>query len=471
MSDSKADADAVSEGEYLPDNHGLKRTLNLPQSTAIVTGGIIGVSIFLVPAAVADIAGHPILALSIWLVAGVLSACAALSFAELGAAIPETGGTIVHLERAYGRVVSFFYGWMVLCGYGAAALAVVAIMASGYGLRLLPPDIAEKIDPKFMAMFFIALTASVNILGIGKSARLQFVLTIGKCLLIVILITLPFVMGSVDFSVFSRPAEPALDMSGIASAISNGLIITIFSYSGSHFVTQVAGEVKHPAKDIPRAILLGFGAVLALYLLLNLSFIIGIPFDVFRQSDAVAADLMEAAVGPIGAYVVAGGIVLSTLAVLNAQFLGYPRVAFALASEGLLPSWMAALHKTTRAPWVAVFVVALISMAYISTGSYSTILTSVGFVAHLFTTLAVAALLVLRYKEPNLKRPYKVSLYPWTPLVFIIFSVVYLISLLINKPMESLIGIAIVASGFPVYLWRRGKGEPAGLPHEVATEL
>ncbi|MAP96642.1 MAG: hypothetical protein CMK07_17025 [Ponticaulis sp.] len=437
----------------------LERSLKLPQSITVVTGGIIGVSIFLVPASVANTAGHPILALSVWIIAGILSACAALTYAELGAAMPQTGGIYVFLKKGYGRIFGFFYGWMVMCGYGAAALAIVAIMASGYALRILPSDFAGQASGTLVAIGFIVISGAANLLGIAKSGNLQFVLTVVKVGLILILIALPLGAGHLDLAVFGMAPNPALDAPGIAKALSEGLLLTLFSYSGAHFATQIAGEIKNPARNIPRAIFYGFGIVLGLYLMLNTTIITTLPFETFRYSDAVAVDLMELALGPIGAYFVAISIMISALAVLNAQLMSYPRVVFALARDRLMPQWIADIHPVTHAPWVAVVAVALISVLYILSGSYQTILAAVAFISHSFTTLAVAAVFVFRRKYPDMPRPYKVTFYPYAPAAFILFSIVYLGMLLVTRTWESIAGIAIVASGLPVYLFMRPKAK------------
>lgn len=447
---------AEPETPHLDDEE-LKRSLELPQSITVVTGGIIGVSIFLVPAAIADTAGHPVLALFIWVLAGLLSACAALTYAELGASIPQTGGIYVFLKLAYGRLVGFFYGWMVMCGYGAAALAIVAIMASGYALRLFPEEFAANTSPIIVALGFIVISASVNLFGISTGGNLQFLLTSLKVGLILVLIALPLSSGHIDLSVFGMKADPALDPPGIAKAISDGLLLCLFSYSGAHFATQIAGEIKNPAKNVPRAIFIGFGIVMALYLLLNFTYITAIPFPELRVSDAVAVDLMQAALGPVGATLVAISIVISALAVLNAQLMSYPRVVFALAHDRLVPKKLATVHPVTKSPIIAVIAVALMSVFYILTGSYQTILAAVAFISHLFTTLAVIAVFIFRKRQPDLPRPYKVNLYPWAPAAFIIFSVIYLGMLLVTRTMESLAGIAIVASGFPVYWYMHRK--------------
>ncbi|WP_395673931.1 APC family permease [Phenylobacterium sp.] len=444
---------------------GLRRALGLPEATTLVAGGIVGASIFLLPAAVADIAGGPWLALTIWGIAGLVAACSALSFAELGAAIPQTGGAYVHLKRAFrSHFLGFSYGWMMLFGYGSAALAVVSIMASGYLSGLITAAGFEPPPERAMAIAMILTVAGLNTIGVKASGRAQIVLTATKFGLLILLVAVPLLTIGGDPAALSHPG-PERTPGELIGVITDGLLLCFFSFSGAYFVTQVAGELRNPQRDIPRAIALGFGAVLILYLLFNLVCILVLPFDQLRNSDRIAADVMRQAVGEPGAILVAIAIIISALGVLNAQLLSYPRVVFALAQDGLLPSFVAKVHERSRTPYLAVIAVTICACLYAASGSYRNILSAVGFVSHLFTVLAVVGLMVLRFREPDLPRPYRVRPYPWAPLVFIAISAIYLGNLLVTRFEQSMIGLLIVAVGAPVYFFRRSK-----IPRSIEAE-
>lgn len=433
----------------------LPRRLGLSSGATLVAGGIIGTSIFLVPSAVADTTGHPMLALGVWLLAGILAACAAVSFAELGAAIPETGGTYVHLKRAWrSNFVAFGFGWMMLFGYGSAAVAVVAIMASSYLMPLIQEGPVHPFHQSLCAMVIIAGITVLNVIGIRQGGGAQIVLTLSKIALILVLVAVPIGAGVVEPARFvSMPVDST--PAALAVSVAEGLILCLFAYSGSHFVTQVAGEVKNPRRDIPRAIFLGFSAVFVLYLTLNFVYLAGMPFAELRSSEAVAADLMHAAIGNRGTALVSIAIIVSALAVLNAQLMSYPRIVFALGRDGLLPNFIGSVHSRTRTPWIAVLIVALCAMFYVASGSYRDILGAVAFISHFFMTLAVGGLILLRVREPDLPRPYKVRPYPAAPLMFVLISIPYLGLLIAAKPLQTLTGVLIVALGAPVYLYRK----------------
>lgn len=448
-----SDAGGVGSGEAGAE--GLQRHLGLNAGTMLVLGGIIGASIFLVPGAVADATGHPVLTLFVWLLAGLLSACAALSFAELGAAIPATGGTYVHLKRAYrSEVIAYCYGWMMLFGYGSAAVAVVAIMASSYLCPLIASAVGWSLEEAPTAAAIILSIAVVNVAGVKQGGRVQVLLTVTKLSLIASLIVIPFVVGEIRFDRFSTATMPASPMQ-VVSSVSEGLILCLFAYSGAHFVTQVAGEMKRPQRDIPRSIFVGFTTVMGAYLALNVVYLVSMPFETLRVSRAVAADLLRSMIGDKGAWLVSLAIVVSSLAVLNAQLMSYPRIVFALSNDGLLPRPISKVHPRAHTPWIAIVVVAFCAVLYVATGSYREILASVAFVSHLFIVLAVAGLIVLRVREPQLCRPYRASFYPGAQLLFIGISLLYLLSLIVTKPAQTLVGVAIVAAGLPFYALRK----------------
>jgi APA family basic amino acid/polyamine antiporter len=237
------------------------------------------------------------------------------------------------------------------------------------------------------------------------------------------------------------------------------MILTIFSYSGWYFLTHVAGEVREPAKTLPRAIFGGMGILIALYLAVNAAYLYVLPFEAVRASSRVAADAMRAAVGPAGADILAGVVFLSALGAANAQLLNYPRITFSLARDGLFFERLAVVHPARKTPMAAIVVFALIACAFAAAGTYQQILTSVGFVGQLFMGLTVVGLLVLRRREPDLPRPFRVPGYPIVPLLYVAILLWYLANLLVNRLAPSLVGIGIVLAGVPFYRhWTRRRG-------------
>jgi APA family basic amino acid/polyamine antiporter len=434
----------------------LERGLGLSAAFALVAGGIIGVSIFLIPGAVAKAAGSSNLALAAWLVAGVLSGCAALCFAELGASIPETGGLYVYLKRAYrSEAIAFSYAWMICFAYGSGAIAVVAIMAATYLIPLLLPGGGGPNGAPIAACCLILTVLVLNLSGIRHSGKVQVALTVFKVLLLLAVAITPFMRIHFDPNWLSQPVHAPAGLVAKASDFVDALLLCLFSFSGASFVTQVAGEVRDPARNVSKAIILGFGAVFVLYLAVNVSYFSALPFGEIIKSDKVASDIMGLAFGRPGTLAISVGIGISALAVLNAQMMAYPRVVFALARSGFLQRYLGTVEGTGHVPAGAITLVALWSAVLSLTGTYQAILATMAFVSHLFTTLIVFAVIILRRREPSLPRPFRVPGYPFTPLAFVAVSIIYLSILVYQRPTQVVLGLGIVASGLPVFAMTR----------------
>ncbi|MEO8448770.1 MAG: amino acid permease [Gemmatimonadota bacterium] len=438
----------------------LKRGLGPLEAIALVVGGTIGASVFLVPSAVAREVGSPGLELFTWLITGLLALCGALSFAELAGAIPETGGTYQFLKRAYpGTPIAFLFGWMMFFAYAAGATAVTTSMASQYAGQFLPGlGPAGGWGPKLLTVAIIATFTVVNCLGVTQGGKTQNVLTVLKLGGILTVIGAAFLLGKGSLSHFVPLLPPDRGAGEVASSVGTAMILTIFSYSGWYFITHVAGEVREPAKNLPRAIFGGMGILIVLYLGLNAAYLYVLPFDALKASNRVAADAMAAVFGTPGANLLAVVVFLSALGSANAQMLNYPRITFSLAQDGLFFERLARVHPTRRTPVAAIAVFGAISALFALAGTYQEILTYVGFVGQLFMALTVAGLIVLRIREPDLARPFKVPAYPLVPLLYLAILTWYLVNLLVNRLGPSLVGIGIALAGLPFYwYWSRKK--------------
>lgn len=441
----------------------LDRGLGLAAAFSLVAGGIVGVSIFLIPGAVAAAAGGSNIALAAWLVAGVLSGCAALCFAELGTSIPETGGLYVYLKRAYrSEALAFSYAWMICFAYGSGAIAVVAIMAATYLLPLvLPPGAGPYWIPGTACCLILAVLA-LNLSGIRHSGKVQVALTVFKVILLLAVALLPFLRLDFHPGWLLEPVHAQGSMLAKASNFVDALLLCLFSFSGAQFIAQVAGEVRDPGRNVSKAIIFGFGAVFVLYLAVNVSYFSALSFSEIIKSDRVASDIVGLAFGRPGTIMVSMGIGVSALAVLNAQIIAYPRVAFALGQSGFMKRYLGRVEGEARVPAGAITVVALWSALLSLTGSYQAILATMAFVSHLFTTLVVFAVIILRRREPELPRPFRVPGYPFTPLAFTTASVLYLTILAYQRPTQVALGLFIVASGLPVLALSRRLSAKAG---------
>lgn len=393
-----------------------------------------------------------------WIVAGLLAGAAALCFAELSAAMPQTGGTYVFLRRAYNsELIPFAFAWMICFAYGTGAIAVVAIMAATFLAPVLDSfglDIAEYINET--AVVLIVLLTLLNARGVRYGGLAQNVLTALKVALILFVILIPLVLIDVQPARLVQGGFGDDSLGRTLQNVGNAMILCLFSYSGAYFVTHVAEEVREPHKNIPRAIIVGFMIVFGLYLAINVTYMSTMSFADVAASEHIASDVMARALGPKGAVVTAFVIFCSAVGVLNAQLLNYPRIVFALARDGYFFKRIAIINKRSRAPSNAIVLLGVLSSIFALSGSYVEILGYIAFVIHFFVCLAVLAVIVLRIREPDLQRPYKVWGYPFTPVAFLLISAVYLVNLIVSKPVAVLTGVSIVLVGVPFfYYWRR----------------
>jgi APA family basic amino acid/polyamine antiporter len=259
----------------------LRRRFGAFTAAALVVGGTIGTSIFVIPSAVAAAAGSPGMALAVWTAAGLLAATASLCLAELAAAIPETGGVYAFLRRAWrSELVAFSYAWMMCFAYGPAAMAVVATMSATFAAPYLERALGRSAEPvRATALALIGLAALVNVVGARAGGLVQAALTFAKVALLLAVIAVPLALSGIDLEqIAAQPRAP--DVGGVAGA----LMLCLFAYSGSHFVTLVGGEVRDPGRAIPRAILGGAAVVMGLYLLFNLAILASLPFEAVAGS-------------------------------------------------------------------------------------------------------------------------------------------------------------------------------------------
>lgn len=438
----------------------LLRGLGRLEATTLIVGGIIGTTIFLITTDVAKIVGSPGLVMLTWTVAGLLQGIAALCFAELSASMPHTGGTYVFLRRAYkSELLSFCFAWMMCFAYGSAAIAVVAIMA---GIFLMPVlqgfGIVEGDYSRPVAITLIIVLTLLNARGIRHGGITQNALTALKVGLMLVVILVPLLLLDVQPANFMHAEGSDAGVLATSENIGTALILCLFSYSGAYFVTHVAEEVENPAKNIPLAITGGFLIVFVLYLLANITYLTTMSFDEIKSSEHIASDVMATALGPAGAVLTSFVIFCSAAGVLNAQLLNYPRIPFALARDGLFFKKIAGVSEARRTPTNAILLVGTWSAILALAGTFTEILGFVAFVIHFFICLAVVAVIVLRIREPDLERPYKVWGYPWTPLLFLLVSAGYLGNLIFTKTGSVLIGIGIVAAGLPFYWYWRSQG-------------
>jgi len=439
----------------------LVRGLGLPGATSLVAGTIIGTGIFLSPSIVAREVGAPGLSLVVWVVCGVLAACGALSFAELGAAIPRAGGTYAFLHRAFGRPwLPFLFGWsmlaVVLTGVMAAVATAFAIYAGYFLEGVIPYGVWTQ---RAVAVSCILFLTGMNILGVRVGGRIQVTFTVVKVAALAALVLVGLILGGGGGAppgslspLLPDDRTPAATLGAFGTA----MIVALFAFNGWWYATFVAEEVRQPERNVPRAILLGLGAVLLLYLLANVVYLRVLPFEQLQATDRPAADAMQALVGPAGAGFIALAVMLSAFGTLNAQLLSIPRVYYAMARDGLFFDAVARVHPRFHTPAMAILIQGLWASVLALTGTFAQIIGYTAFPNYAFLALGVLGLMVLRRREPHLHRPFRVWGYPVTPLLFLLVFAWYLGNSLVYAFQPTMVGILLTLSGVPLYLyWHR----------------
>jgi len=437
----------------------LARRLSSLDATMLVAGGIMGSGIFLVPGLVAAEVGAPGLALLVWFVCGILALCGALCYAELSAAIPETGGTYPFLKRAYRHpILAFLYAWSMLVVVYSGAIAAVATafaIHAGYFLGAWIPY--GEGTQRMVAVGCIVFLGGMNALGVHIGGRIQTGVTFAKIGALALIIALGFALGTGGaghlmplFAVDERPL-------GLVAGFGTAMIAGLFAYNGWWLSSFVAGEVRDPERNVPRSIFFGLAIVLSIYLLVNLAYMYALPFDELRGSSAVAVDAMVRVAGPMGGGIVAAAVMIATFGTLNAQLLGYPRISFALGQDGGRLGWLARVHPRYKTPWVAILVQVVWASVLALSGTFAQLITFLAFPNFLFLSLAVAGLIILRRTEPELPRPYRVWAYPVTPLLFLAVFAWYLGNSVIYRFEDTGIAILLMVAGAPIYFLTRSR--------------
>jgi APA family basic amino acid/polyamine antiporter len=421
----------------------------------LVIGAIIGSGIFLTPSSIARTVQSADAVLLVWGVGGLLTFCGAISYAELGAAYPEAGGIYVFLARAYGKMTAFLYGW---CVFFVIVPGSIATLATAFGIYLTYLFSLQPWVVKTVLIVIVALLTFTNCLGIRTGAIVQNLLTvikIGALASIALVLFLAPKDGSAEMVPLFPSALPSWSAFGIA------MIAVLWSFDGWHLVTFAAGEVKNPQRNLTRGLLIGTLMVILLYLIVNLAYLHVLSLDEIAVSSRVAGDAMERAIGPIGGSLVAIAILISISGAMNGNVLAGPRVPFAMALDQLFFNYVAYIHPRYQVPTVAIALTGILASILTLVGTFEQLFSYVIFVGWIFYGMGAAAVIVLRYKDPERERPYKAWGYPFVPLVFAVSAMAIVTNTLINDFSNSLWGLGVVLAGLPAYFyWMKRREQP-----------
>jgi basic amino acid/polyamine antiporter, APA family len=430
----------------------LRRTLSLRDLIFIVIGTVIGSGIFLTPGAVVRSAGSGGVALIVWVVGGVLSLLGAFTFAELGAAKPESGGLYAYLRDAFGALPAFLYGWTMFLVIGSGSLATLAAAFPRYVAVLTPLSPAGS---SVVAVAMIAAVTVLNIRGTRGSADVQGVATTIKAAVIVLLAIALIVMGpSGAKSGAWWPAQ--LTASTFTGAVT-GMIGVLWAYEGWQYVTFSAGETVDPQRTFGRGIVAGTAALIGIYVLANVGYFSVLGVDGVAASSRVATDAAAVVFGAAASKLLAAVILVSIFSAANGLSLTLPRLFFAMANDRVFFARLASVHPSFGTPAAAILCTSVWSTVLVLSGSFEQLLAYVVFMSWLWFALAALAIFVYRRREPDAIRPFRAPGYPLTPILFIAAALVIVANTVVAQPVQSIMGLGLAAAGVPAfYVWRRG---------------
>ncbi len=433
----------------------LKRELGLFSAALVVVGGIIGSGIFFTPAATAAALPSASWVVFVWALGGVVALAGALTYAELGAMLPEAGGAYVYIREAFGPLPAFLSAWMNAGLISSGAIAAVAMGFAGYLSRFVPLGaVGGPIGAA--AITIVALTAT-NILGIKPGVAVQNVLTIAKIAALAGLIVGGLVLvfgsgGAASAAVAAAPAAPPLAR-GFASAF----VAVLFTIGGWQQMNMIAGEIRDPARNIPRALGIGIAIVIAVYLGVTGAYLGALGRDGLAGSAAPAADTAARLGGAAAATAFTVAAMLSILGFVNVALLTNARVVFALGSDVPVLNAAGRVHARFGSPWVALVMLGGWSLALLlaTRGSIGTLLGGVVFADWIFFALGAASVFRLRALRPDAERPYRALGYPWLPAFFVAAGVVGIVSAYVSELKMSLFGTGLLGVGAGIWMLAR----------------
>ena len=432
------------------ENNKLQKNLGFAAALSTVVGMVIGGGVFFKPQAVYTLTGGaPGLGMLAWVIAGVMTIAAGLTAAEISAAIPKTGGMMVYIEEIYSKKLGFLTGWMQVVLFFPATIAALAVMFGQQSAGLIGND--SLVLP--ITVGVILLISVLNSLGSKTGGLIQTVATVGKLIPLALIIVFGFIKGSGDNAILTPMVGEGVSTGGVIGSL---LVAILFAYDGWINVGAIAGEMKNPGKDLPKAIVGGLSLVMAVYLLINVAYLWVLPANELAQYSSPASAVAEAIFGPLGGKFITVGILISVFGALNGYLLTGPRILFTLGAQKSLPAsnFFGSVNKN-GVPANATLTMGVISVLYALTGQFNLLTDLSMFAVWSFYVLTFVGVFKLRKDQPNLERPYKVPLYPFIPMIAIAGGLFVVVSQLLlsgfTNTMISLGGVVITLIGLPIY--------------------
>ncbi len=438
-----------------PSSGPLARELRLPAATALVVGQVVGVGIFLTPGSLIRTVASPAWILAVWLFIGVTAICGALCYGALAARYPHAGGGYVYLREAYGPRVAFLYGWKCLLIMDPGITAALATGLASYIAYLTP---LTGPGQRLVAVGIITAGAAVHIIGVQVGARVMAAVSVLKVVFVFVLIVAALASQAGSWTHFTpfvarHPGAPAL-----AGALAGGFVAAFFSFGGWWEVARMSGEVRDPTRTMPRALWMGLSIVTVVYMAATLAFVYAIPIERVAEGQAFIAQVGEAILGSRGGVMVALIVIVCIAGSLGVMQMVAPRLYVAMAHDGLFPASAGAIHTRLGTPARAIAIQAVLASVLALLGTFDTIVAYFIFITVAFIAATVASVFVQRRRDPT----FQVPGHPWTPLAFLVMVAILLVLLLLNAPLQALLGIAVVAAALAVYRVVHDGVVPAG---------
>jgi len=469
----------------------LAKTIGLWSATTLVIGSVIGSNIFMKPATMAAQLGSPYMIIIVWVVAGIVSMFGAMAYAELGSMFPETGGQYVYLRYAFGDLVAYLYGWGSIAVVNTAAIAAVGFVFASYAGFFIPlPHFSEVTEQsvvlhipllgdifplqnfgvKALGILMILFLTLVNYVSVRSGNAIQFIATVLKVAVILLLVSGILFSGKGDTRNFITNA-PGFDLSGwkLLGAFMAATTGAFAAYDGWNNLNMVAGEIKNPQRNITRSLMMGLWICIFVYVVVTLAYMYALPIDAMAKSKLVASDAISVVMGNIGGGIIAGLIVVSTFGGTNANLLANARVVFAMGESKTFFPGAGKVHPKYNTPGNAVLILGIWSCILVLSGSFDLLADMFIFVSWVFYGLVILGLFILRKKMPDAVRPYKAWGYPIIPLIFLLFTTVYIFTTLYNdinnyaqgkSPIiNSVFGLVLTAVGIPLFFYFKRKNK------------
>lgn len=448
-----------------PESHGLKRVLGLWDVTAITAGTILGSAIFVAAAFVPRAVPHPTVALLIWVIGAVIAVAGALTYAELGTMFPEAGGQYHYLKQAFGPLWGFLFGWTSLIAIQSGANAYLGVafgeylgaftpfFSSTHTIASIPlgPWTWTPNTAQLAGVSAITLLSVVNYFGTKQGARLQGAFTAIKLL---------SVAGLIGFGLFA-PARVSpqwtapLPPGNLFPAVGLAIVAVLGNFDGWYQATFSAGEIKRPERNLPLGMIGGTVLIGVVYLLINLVYFRALPLAAIGASSRIGEEATTALLGPAAGRLLAAAVLISVFGCLSSAIGGPARLGLPMSEDAMSFRWMARIHPRYKTPAAGIIALGIWSCLLVLSGSYEQLFGYSLFTGIIFHIITGLALFRLRRQRPDVTRPYRVIGYPWVPALFVVAMAGLTLNTLFERPLESMLGIGLVALGVPFFRWRR----------------